>query len=372
MRDWRRFLGVADLAGLFVGLALISQLISVVENYVAQDVGLTATNRLRADLVRHCLRLDPSFHSTHTPGRADRATGRRRGDARQLLLAAGHQPARQRSVADRGVLILVFGVDWRAGATLGGVCRRCDCWLLNALRDVGVPYWVASRQSSADLYGFLEERLAGTEDIRANGATAYMMRPSARVDAGAGPTGCGPSRWAQPRTPAPSLCCWSGSPWHWGLAATCTSSGRSPSAASSCCSATPRCSTGRVQQITRQMQDLQQAIASLGRVRDLLGEQSAVLDPVGPAPGVAHRAPCVELDTVSFRYRPDEPVLENVSLRLEPGQVLGLLGRTGSGKTTMTRLLFRLYDPPAPAASGCPAWTCAKSAWPTCATASGW
>jgi len=38
-------------------------------------------------------------------------------------------------------------------------------------------------------------------------------------------------------------------------------------------------------------------------------------------------------------------VLDDVSFQLEPGQVLGVLGRTGSGKTTLTRLLFRLYDP---------------------------
>jgi ATP-binding cassette subfamily B protein len=51
----------------------------------------------------------------------------------------------------------------------------------------------------------------------------------------------------------------------------------------------------------------------------------------------------LELDHVSFAYDA-EPVLSDVSLRLEPGQVLGLLGRTGSGKTTISRLLLRLHD----------------------------
>jgi ATP-binding cassette, subfamily B, bacterial len=55
----------------------------------------------------------------------------------------------------------------------------------------------------------------------------------------------------------------------------------------------------------------------------------------------------VEFDDVTFVY-PDaavEPVLQDVTFRLEAGKTLGLLGRTGSGKTTATRLLFRLYDP---------------------------
>src|SRR6476659_3948308 len=56
------------LAGVFLGLALAGQIVSVAETYVAQNVGLTATNRLRADLTRHLLHLDPSFHNAHTPG----------------------------------------------------------------------------------------------------------------------------------------------------------------------------------------------------------------------------------------------------------------------------------------------------------------
>ncbi len=53
----------------------------------------------------------------------------------------------------------------------------------------------------------------------------------------------------------------------------------------------------------------------------------------------------MELDNVSFGYAEDIPILHNVSLSLSPGRVLGVVGRTGSGKTTLTRLLLRFYDP---------------------------
>jgi ABC-type multidrug transport system fused ATPase/permease subunit len=52
----------------------------------------------------------------------------------------------------------------------------------------------------------------------------------------------------------------------------------------------------------------------------------------------------VEFDHVSFAYHEEQPVLRDISFQVAPGTVLGLLGRTGSGKTTIARLIFRLYD----------------------------
>src|SRR4030095_6266704 len=50
---------------LFMGIAIATQLVTVGETYLAQNIGLTATNQMRADLTTHCLSLDPSFHNSH-------------------------------------------------------------------------------------------------------------------------------------------------------------------------------------------------------------------------------------------------------------------------------------------------------------------
>jgi ATP-binding cassette subfamily B protein len=77
------------------------------------------------------------------------------------------------------------------------------------------------------------------------------------------------------------------------------------------------------------------------RVRELLATESRITDGAGAE--LPTGALAVELDAVDFSYD-REPVLRTVSFRVESGHVLGLVGRTGSGKTTIARLLFRLYD----------------------------
>lgn len=101
-----------------------------------------------------------------------------------------------------------------------------------------------------------------------------------------------------------------------------------------------------INRFTQQLDNLQRASAAIARILELNAVQKNILDPLPEDRAeVVDGAPLsVEFDGVTFAYE-DEPVLHDVSLDLKPGRVLGLLGRTGSGKTTMTRLLFRLYDP---------------------------
>src|SRR5690606_27862107 len=103
-----------------------------------------------------------------------------------------------------------------------------------------------------------------------------------------------------------------------------------------------------IEQITQQLQELQKAAAGVQRVGELFRTRSAL--PTGGRETLTPGALAVAFEDVDFHYldaEADQLTLRGVSLELAPGRRLGLLGRTGSGKTTLTRLVFRLYDPSA-------------------------
>jgi ATP-binding cassette subfamily B protein len=101
--------------------------------------------------------------------------------------------------------------------------------------------------------------------------------------------------------------------------------------------------TSTLRAASQQLDAFQRALASLQRVAELYHTRSAIKDGAGTA--VPGGPLAVELKDVTFGYGEGPPVLRGVAFRLAPGRVLGLLGRTGSGKSTIARLLFRFYDP---------------------------
>ncbi len=88
---------------------------------------------------------------------------------------------------------------------------------------------------------------------------------------------------------------------------------------------------------------LQSGVASAERVFDLLDAEEQRPDPV-PAAEVGDARGRVEFERVSFRYRPDEPLIEDLSLVAEPGQTVAIVGPTGAGKTTLVNLIMRFYE----------------------------
>lgn len=89
---------------------------------------------------------------------------------------------------------------------------------------------------------------------------------------------------------------------------------------------------------------LTRAGASAARVNDILNIRSSVTDEgnteCSPVPG----APSVEFRSVAFAYHKDKPSVENISFSLKQGETVGIIGGTGSGKTTLVNLIPRFYD----------------------------
>jgi ATP-binding cassette, subfamily B, bacterial MsbA len=88
---------------------------------------------------------------------------------------------------------------------------------------------------------------------------------------------------------------------------------------------------------------LQEAAAALRRYFDLLDEAPTIREAPG-APALAVGAGAIRFEAVRFRYRPDAPALEGIDLDVAPGSTTALVGRSGSGKSSLLNLVPRLYD----------------------------
>lgn len=325
---------------LFIGVGLVHQVVSAYASYVCSDVSWRATNRLRSDLTGHILSLDMSFHHSRTPGelieRVDGDVGR---------LAAFFSDFAIELVGglmlSLGVLTVLIFEDWRLGAILPAFVAVYLTVHIRA-QMISVPYWHAERQASAELSGFLEERLSGFRDIRASGAIAYTMRRFHEVVRRAFVT----AFKADVITDV-----------GWSISNIVFAAGfASAMAYGAYLYRADVITIGTVyllihylqmlytplNRIQRQVEAFQSIRVGIQRIEELTMSRPEIRD--GPGAILPGGPLSVEFRNLCFSYQPEKPVLQDLTFRLEPGRVLGLLGRTGSGKTTLSRLLFRLCD----------------------------
>ena len=328
-------------AAIYIAAAFAAQAIGLGETWVAETIGWTATNALRADLAAHVLRLDMGFHNRVTPGNLIERVD---GDiftlgnffSRFVVNLIGNL------LLTIGVVALLLRIDWRIGATVAAFSAITFAALM-LLANANAPRFAASRGAMADLMGFLEERIGGTEDLRSAGATAYVMR---RNDEYA-------RAYHRKQTPAvvygglpfaiSQLLSVAGMAAALGVAGTLYRDGEVTLGTVFVVFQFTTVLVSPIEEISRQLRDFQQASASIGRVRALqavapkIDEGGHARIPAGPVD--------VTFDDVTFGYVAEEPTIRHVSFTIAPQRVLGVVGRTGSGKTTLTRLLVRFYDP---------------------------
>ena len=329
-------------AAVFITIAIVEQLLLVVATYVSEQVGWTATNRLREDLALHCLKLDMGFHNQHAPGEM---IERIDGDVNDLarFFSQFALVLLNNLLLLVGVLLLLWREDWRVGLAMT-LIAGVGLMGLNKIRVASMPHWQAVRQVSAELYGFLEERFQGREDIRANGLTNHVMQQLLKLMRRFLEVSYRARWWQVASLSLPFLI--------FGLAYVATyllGAGLFRAGGMS---------LGTVYllfhylgllnsplwQIVNEVQQLQQAGGSIGRIQTLFQQRNPIQDRADGelAAGVL----AVTFAEVNFAYGArGGTVLAGVDFELAAGRTLGLLGRTGSGKTTLTRLLLRFYEP---------------------------
>jgi ATP-binding cassette subfamily B protein len=98
-----------------------------------------------------------------------------------------------------------------------------------------------------------------------------------------------------------------------------------------------------ITQLSSMANTIQLTIASAERVFELLDEPEEPAEAV-PAKSLADPKGAVSIDHMSFSYKPETPLIEDMSIEVKPGQTVAIVGPTGAGKTTLVNLLMRFYD----------------------------
>jgi len=329
-------------AGLaFLGIALLQQAVTVGVKYLSERVAWTATNALRTDLARHCLDLDLDFHNSHTPGELiERIDGDVMGLAtffsEFVIILFGN------ILLMAGILVVLYFEDWRLGLVFT-IFAAFALFILNRMRDIAVPDQKAYRQADAQLFGLIEEQLSGKEDIRSSGAEGYAIRELFRHQSAMfrHDRRSQFKRWqinlvmSGLLTLGMLLAVLSGYALYLGGAITVGTIYLTVYYINML--ETP------IWELTHQIESFQTIGACVERLTDLRNTGRNVQDGQGaPLPAGAL---ALGFTGVCFAYGDHEPALRELTFTLPAGARLGLLGRTGSGKTTLARLIFRLYDP---------------------------
>ncbi len=347
--DGRNASALIPIAIAFMLVAVAQQALAIWATYLAEDVGWSATNHLRGDLTSHVIRLDMGFHKGHSSGEL---IERIDGDVTSL---SNFFSAMMIKVVGNGglvigILVMLWLESWIVGLTVT-VFTLLAVGAMSAFHRIAVPWWKAVRATAAEAFGFVGEVVEGTEDIAANGASPYMEGRFTEIQ----------QKWL-PQT----IRSWMG--WATMWSTTIVLYGLSTSIVfvlGSRLFGVGTLTIGSVylvfhyvemtrhpmEQIRAQMEDLQKAGAAIARVDELMTTETK-LKTEGSL-SIGSGALSVAFDDVSFSYddatdgETSEIVLNDVSFEVGAGRVVGLLGRTGSGKSTIARLVTRLYEPQA-------------------------
>ena len=332
---------VTRLALLFLAIAVSAQLLSVIVAWLATVAAWRTTNDLRLTMTRHVLGLDHEFHRTHTPGELIQRVD---GDITSVSEFLGQVVTKAAGAAllVAGMVIVLSVIDWRLGLGMA-VYVGLALAVIISTRHRAISESSDEMGALGRLYGGIEERLTAAEDLRASGAADHVAwrfvedSEEALVSAVRRERAFLVMWWFVQGAVAAG--------WVFALVVGAVLYDRGVISLGTAfllfqfvlLVARP------LEEVVHELETVQKANGAMVRVADLLALRPNVVDDgtVSPPPGPL----AVAATGVQFDYGDDRPVLRDVDVHIAAGRSVGIVGRTGSGKTTFSRLVLRLVEP---------------------------
>ena len=328
------------LALLFLLLTAVKQGIGVLIAWLSQNIGWRATNGLRIDLTAHAMDLDMAFHKRFTPGQL---VERVDGDINSLFgfFTTFITGIVMNGFMMVGVIIYFFFIDWRFA--LIWIATTILVYLYMVVMGKKIDETSEHvREEESNLYGIIGEAITSVEDVRTLAARPHLLNRINEI--------------------LRKLFHWHKRDWMFGfgawgydeavlwgtefimvlIMARMVLAGEMTIGTAYLINRLGELILMPILNLREELMYMQKTDASIRRIRELLDikrelSRGTVTETAGTGG--------IRLDHIHFGYEENEKVIEDVSLDLKANRILGLLGRTGSGKTTLARLIVKLYDP---------------------------
>ena len=355
--------GLAWCAGVYL-LSLLSTFVVLYwQSYVMQLMGQRIMRDLRREVFGHLQRLQVSFFDRNPVGRlVTRATTD--VDALNELFTAGLVSVFGDVMTLLGIVVVLFALDWRLALVTFSILPLLlllTLWFKSRARDMyrEVRIWIAR------INAFLQEHISGMSVVQLFGREKVTLAAFRDINRRHRDVNVKAIYYYAVYYPAVELITSLGLAliiWYGG--------GKVLQGAVSIGALVAFFQYAQrfyepISDLSDKYNILQAAMASSERIFRLLDAPVSIASPAEPhrpeplaAEPVSGRSVpsgprprairgMVELDHVGFEYNPGEPVLRDVSFRIEPGQSVAVVGHTGAGKSTLASLLLRFYDPTA-------------------------
>ena len=334
--------GLGQIALLFLVILIASFGLEFVETYTMQMMGQRIMFDLRMEIYGHLQRLDVRFYDRNPVGRLmTRVTTD--VDALNDLFASGVVSAFRDVFILLGIMVILVIMDWRLAIVAFSVLPLIVLvtrWFRTHARESyrEVRGWIARINAA------LQENITGMSTVQLFGREARNLAAFDKMNRGHRDANLASIFYYATFYPAiefvgavaSALIIWFGGGWE--MEGTLTLGSLVAFLQYSQRFFRP------ISDLSEKFNILQSAMASSERIFGLLDTPVAISSPVSPLTPPSRRTGQIAFEDVSFAYRGEDCVLRNVSFTIEPGERVGIVGATGSGKTTLINLLLRFYD----------------------------